>query len=79
MKAIKEADSKSNTGNSFGSTNTTMDSASITSSEGDPVCEEMIAVAAYFRSEKRDFAAGNEMLDWLQAEAEFKAGGTPQE
>ena len=32
--------------------------------------EEMIAVAAYFRAEKRGFAPGNELDDWLQAETE---------
>ena len=35
---------------------------------------EMIAVAAYFRAEQRDFASGNELEDWLQAEEECKAG-----
>lgn len=32
---------------------------------------EMIATAAYFRAERRGFAPGNELADWLQAEAEF--------
>ncbi|MCX7178630.1 MAG: DUF2934 domain-containing protein [Proteobacteria bacterium] len=36
--------------------------------------QEMIAVAAYFRAEQSGFAPGNEMDDWLQAEAEYKAG-----
>lgn len=39
-----------------------------------PSQEEMIAVAAYFRAEHRSFAPGSEMDDWLQAEAECKAG-----
>ena len=31
----------------------------------------MIAEAAYYRAERRGFAAGNEMEDWLQAETEI--------
>jgi len=31
----------------------------------------MIADAAYFRAQKRDFAAGHEPDDWLAAEAEI--------
>lgn len=41
-----------------------------------PRKEELIAVAAYFRAEQRGFAPGNEMLDWFQAEAEFKSGSS---
>ena len=32
--------------------------------------EQLIAVAAYFRAEQRGFAPGNEMSDWLDAEAD---------
>ena len=32
---------------------------------------EMIAAAAYFRAEKRGFAPGNEIDDWLAAEREI--------
>ena len=41
----------------------------------DDVCprEQMIAEAAYYRAERRGFAAGNEMSDWLQAEADVEA------
>lgn len=38
---------------------------------GAPGRDEMIAVAAYFRAEKRGFAPGNELDDWLQAKAEL--------
>ena len=31
-----------------------------------------IAQAAYFRAEKRGFAPGGEMQDWLEAEAEIQ-------
>ena len=31
----------------------------------------MVAEAAYFRAERRGFAPGNEMEDWLQAETEI--------
>ncbi|HXH72465.1 MAG TPA: DUF2934 domain-containing protein [Mariprofundaceae bacterium] len=30
----------------------------------------MVAEAAYYRAQQRDFAAGNEMEDWLEAEKE---------
>jgi Protein of unknown function (DUF2934) len=33
--------------------------------------EHMIAEAAYYRAEKRGFAGGNEMGDWLDAEVEI--------
>lgn len=32
--------------------------------------QQMIAEAAYFHAERRGFAPGNEMSDWLQAEAQ---------
>lgn len=32
----------------------------------------MIAQAAYFRAERRDFRGGGELDDWLQAELEIK-------
>lgn len=35
--------------------------------------ERMIARAAYFRAEKRGFAPGHELEDWLEAEAEVDA------
>jgi hypothetical protein len=43
----------------------------------------LIAEAAYFRAEKRGFAPGHELEDWLQAEAEVDArllqsAATPQ-
>ncbi len=38
-----------------------------------PSQDEKIATAAYFRAEKRGFAPGNEMDDWLQAEAELNS------
>jgi hypothetical protein len=42
--------------------------------------QRMIAEAAYFRAERRGFAAGGELDDWLRAEAEIdrmiEQGGT---
>ncbi|MDE2259892.1 MAG: DUF2934 domain-containing protein [Betaproteobacteria bacterium] len=35
--------------------------------------EEMIAVAAYYRAEHRDFDGGDSVEDWLAAEAEIDA------
>lgn len=34
--------------------------------------EQMIAEAAYFRAERRGFAPGNEMSDWLEAETDVE-------
>ena len=34
--------------------------------------EQMIAEAAYFRAEQRGFVPGNEMSDWLEAEADVE-------
>jgi len=36
--------------------------------------EEMVAIAAYYRAERRGFDGGDPMLDWLEAEAEIDAG-----
>jgi hypothetical protein len=33
--------------------------------------EEMISIAAYYRAEKRGFADGDQVSDWLDAEAEI--------
>jgi hypothetical protein len=35
--------------------------------------DSMIAMAAYFRAERRNFEAGHELEDWLAAEAEVDA------
>jgi hypothetical protein len=37
---------------------------------------ERIAVAAYFLAERRDFAPGSEVEDWLRAERELQEMGT---
>lgn len=34
--------------------------------------EQMIAEAAYYRAERRGFVPGNEMSDWLEAEADVE-------
>ena len=33
--------------------------------------QQMVAEAAYFRAERRGFAAGGELEDWIQAESEI--------
>jgi Protein of unknown function (DUF2934) len=38
---------------------------------GELSADEMIAVSAYFRAERRGFAPGSELADWLDAEAEY--------
>lgn len=43
------------------------------SDSGECPREQMIAEAAYFRAERRGFEPGNEMSDWLQAEADVEA------
>ena len=35
--------------------------------------QQMIAKAAYLRAERRGFAGGGELQDWLEAEAEIDA------
>jgi hypothetical protein len=35
--------------------------------------EQMIAQAAYYRAQKRNFEPGRELEDWLEAEAELNA------
>lgn len=35
--------------------------------------EQMIAVAAYYRAQGRNFEPGRELEDWLEAEAEIDA------
>jgi IS5 family transposase len=35
--------------------------------------ESLIAAEAYFRAERRNFAAGHELEDWLAAEADVNA------
>ena len=35
-----------------------------------PERERLVALAAYFRAEKRGFAPGCELQDWVEAEAE---------
>ena len=40
---------------------------------GEPVSSAMIAEAAYYLAEKRGFAPGKELADWLQAEAQVEA------
>lgn len=38
---------------------------------------EYIATAAYYKAVSRGFAPGEELDDWLQAEAEFDKGEAP--
>ena len=39
------------------------------------VCEQMIAVAAYYLAEQRGFSPGQEIDDWLRAEKEIASRG----
>ena len=40
-----------------------------------PSREERIAIAAYWRAAKRQFAPGHELDDWLEAEREIESDG----
>jgi hypothetical protein len=42
-----------------------------------PSRESMIAEAAYYRAERRGFAPGRELDDWLAAEREIDAPARP--
>ncbi len=39
--------------------------------------DEMVRIAAYFRAERRGFAPGYEVADWLAAQVEVDARTTP--
>ncbi len=71
MKNKSESTNKSK-GN--GSAKRPRESGMSTSPPADSDCprEQMIAEAAYFRAEQRGFIPGNEMSDWLQAEADIE-------
>lgn len=56
-----------------GSGNQARRAVSVESAAGDCPREQMIAEAAYFRAEQRGFVSGNEMSDWLQAEADVES------
>ena len=45
--------------------------AAVAATSGSANRDEMIAVAAYFRAERRGFAPGDTRADWLAAEAEI--------
>lgn len=48
-------------------------SVEVSSANGDFPREQMIAEAAYYRAEQRGFTPGNEMTDWLEAEADMES------
>lgn len=43
---------------------------------GDPARRARIAIAAYYRAERRGFAPGREIEDWLEAEREVDRAAT---
>jgi hypothetical protein len=71
MKVKSESTKKSN-GNSSDAVNAHGDGGEIESIGGNNNIEreQMISEAAYFNAERRGFAPGNQIDDWLQAEAE---------
>lgn len=50
--------------------------SSQTTPSGDPARRARIAIAAYYRAERRGFAPGREIEDWLDAEREVDRAGT---
>ncbi len=51
----------------------TSDASASSRTQIDPVEQHsLIARAAYFRAERRGFAPGGELQDWLEAETEIK-------
>jgi len=69
MKTLKEAVQVARKGNGSAKTAGMAANACAGQSVDALSQEEMIAVAAYFRAEHRGFSPGNELDDWLQAEA----------
>jgi len=65
------SDSKQKSGKGNGTGNARGIAASVPPADTAQL-EEMIAVAAYFKAEQRGFAPGNELADWLQAEAAYR-------
>ncbi len=51
--------------------------ASATAAVGDEERRRMIAEAAYYKAERRGFAAGHDEQDWLEACAEIDARLSP--
>lgn len=74
MKATSGSVQKDRKGNGSGNSEATTVGDWESESVDEPRLEEMIAVAAYFRAERRGFAPGDELGDWFQAEAEYQAG-----
>ncbi len=54
-----------------GSAATKGDAKTLAMSPNEDERRQMIAVAAYFRAERRGFAPGNPLEDWANAEAEI--------
>lgn len=71
MKTTSEPVQKIRKGNQLGNSEAAPDSGSASRGVDSSRLEEMIAVAAYFRAERRGFAPGDELDDWFQAEAEY--------
>lgn len=55
--------------------NTTTMKSSETAQTGRKPPPEMVAEAAYYKAEKRGFAPGRELQDWLEAEREIQERG----
>jgi hypothetical protein len=75
MKQTKMPTARSANGN--GSTRTVHASpGEALPADGTPSPDELIAVSAYFHSERRGFAPGSELADWFQAEAEYQSSSS---
>ena len=74
MKAPRENTQASRKGNGSAKLAGMMAETYVAQNENALSQEELIAVAAYYRAEKRGFAQGSELDDWLQAEVEYNSG-----
>lgn len=72
MKPSSDSKRRTGKGNGSGNAQDFVAAAAASSPADSAQLEAMIAVAAYFRAEQRGFAPGNELADWLQAEAEYR-------
>jgi hypothetical protein len=73
MKSTSESNARKRVGGSTKSTRRSVGSVPTSGNNYECPREQMVAEAAYFRAERRGFAPGNEMSDWLQAEVDVES------
>ena len=73
MSIASDSVKKLRKGNGTGTMDNTTDDAAAFQNMAPSSQAEQIAIAAYLRAEQRGFAPGNELDDWLRAEAAHEA------